>query len=175
MWSSPLFWIWVAVLVFWSLGAYNRLVRLKAAAQTAGVHLRGLQKRCAQLPRDWVASWPNPQPMDRARDVDAEALLAASAVLDAALSPSKAQTQHTEPCASIQEASLVLHNAWIDTMQAAATAEWDVAAWQARWTELQALLQPAQRGYEDASQSYRCAIRQFPASMLARVVGFRPL
>lgn len=175
MWSSPLFWILVAVLVFWSLGAYNRLVRLKAAAQTAAVHLRGLQKRCAQLPRDWVASWPDPQPMDHTRNVDAEALLAASAVLDAALSPSNAQTQHTEPCASIQEASLVLHNAWIDTMQAAAAAAWDVVAWQARWTELQALLQPAQRGYEDASQSYRCAIRQFPASMLAPVVGFRPL
>ena len=69
----------------------------------------------------------------------------------------------------------MLQNAWADAMQAAAGSEWDVAAWQARWAELQALLVPAQRGYEEASQAYLCAIRQFPASVLARVVGFRPL
>ena len=180
MWSSPLFWILVAVLVFWSLGAYNRLVRLKAAAQAAGVHLRGLQKRCAQLPRDWVAAGPTPAlPVSQAPggvpEAHTEALLAASDLLDKALSPAKAPLPPQEPHASAQEASLVLQNAWADAMQAAAVSEWDVAAWQARWAELQALLVPAQRGYEEASQAYLCAIRQFPASVLARVVGFRPL
>lgn len=181
MWSSPLFWILVAVLVFWSLGAYNRLVRLKSAAQAAGVHLRGLQKRCAQLPRDWVAAagptpaFPVPQGPQCAPEVHTEALLAASDLLDEALSPAKAPLPPQEPHASAQEASLVLQNAWADAMQAAAGSERDMAGWQARWAELQALLVPAQRGYEEASLAYLCAIRQFPASVLARVVGFRPL
>jgi LemA protein len=167
-------------LVFWSLGAYNRLVRLKAAAQTAGAHWRGLQRRCVQLARDWVAAWPEPalpapQAPDRAQGVNAEALWAACALLETALSLAEDPRQPPEPRASAPEASAVLQNAWADAMQAAAGADGDVAAWQTRWAELQALLVPAQRDWEEALQAYRCAIRQFPASVLARVVGFRPL
>ena len=31
LWSSPLFWIAFAVFLFWALGAYNRLMRLRSA------------------------------------------------------------------------------------------------------------------------------------------------
>jgi LemA protein len=107
--------------------------------------------------------------------VNAEALWAACALLETALSLAEDPRQPPEPRASASEASVVLQNAWADAMQAAAGAGGDVAAWQARWAELQALLVPAQRDCEEALQAYRCAIRQFPASVLARAVGFRPL
>ena len=45
MWSSPLFWIIVAVMVFWALGAYNRLVRLRAAAQAADTQWQEVLRR----------------------------------------------------------------------------------------------------------------------------------
>ena len=58
MWSSPLFWILVAVMVFWALGAYNRLVRLRAAAQAADTQWQEVLRRWVQMSQAWRAAAP---------------------------------------------------------------------------------------------------------------------
>ena len=32
MWSNPFLWIFLALVLFWAVGAYNRLVRLRSTA-----------------------------------------------------------------------------------------------------------------------------------------------
>ena len=58
MWSSPLFWILVAVMVFWALGAYNRLVRLRAVAQAADTQWQEVLRRWVQMSQAWRAAAP---------------------------------------------------------------------------------------------------------------------
>jgi LemA protein len=117
-------------------------------------------------------------------DGPADALRAASEVLEAVLEKPQALLGAQARLAEAQQASALLQDAWGRTMQDRKDAEGamgvkgtdvDVAQWQARWTELQGLLAPAQKAYEDAAQSYSSAIAQFPASVLARTVGFKPV
>ena len=96
MWSSPLFWILVAVMVFWALGAYNRLVRLRAAVQAADTQWQEVLRRWVQTSQAWRAA----APVQAADLADGAALAAterlehASQVLEAALVA--AQTQGGE-------------------------------------------------------------------------------
>ena len=73
MWSSPLFWILVAVMVFWALGAYNRLVRLRAAAQAADTQWQEVLRRWVQMSQAWRAAAPV-----QAADLEDGAALAAT-------------------------------------------------------------------------------------------------
>jgi LemA protein len=224
MWSSPYLWIFVAVWVFWSLGAYNRLVRLKAAADAAAAQWQTLQRRCTALAREWVTAQrdatqpqhaqempgadeahgvhalhhaappvaegadtmvsPDAAHSAEPNDGPADALRAASEVLEAVLEKPQALLGAQARLAEAQQASALLQDAWGRTMQDRKDAEGamgakgtdvDMAQWQARWAELQGLLAPAQKAYEDAAQSYCSAIAQFPASVLARTVGFKPV
>lgn len=227
MWSSPYLWIFVVVWVFWSLGAYNRLVRLKAAADAAAAQWQTLQRRCTALAREWVTAQRDATQLQHAQEIPgaldahcvhdmhhavppvaegadtmvspdaahsaepndgpADALRAASEVLEAVLEKPQALLGAQARMAEAQQASALLQDAWGRTMQdlkdakgaegamGAKGTDVDVAQWQARWTELQGLLAPAQKAYEDAAQSYSSAIAQFPASVLARTVGFKPV
>ena len=93
MWSSPLFWILVAVMVFWALGAYNRLVRLRAAAQAADTQWQEVLRRWVQMSQAWRAAAPA-QAVDLADSAALavnERLEHASQVLEAALVAAQAR------------------------------------------------------------------------------------
>lgn len=177
MWSSPLFWILVAVMVFWALGAYNRLVRLRAAAQAADTQWQEVLRRWIQMSRAWRAAAPL-QAADLADGASLavnERLEHASQVLEVALAAAQAQGGERLPSDPEWDACRALLAAWTDMLaNAGGTEGAEMAPWRAQAAELQSVTTIAARNAEDAMQAYQAAIGQFPASVLARVCGFGP-
>ena len=177
MWSSPLFWILVAVMVFWALGAYNRLVRLRAAVQAADNQWQEVLRRWVQTSQAWRAA----APVQAADLADGAALAAterlehASQVLEAALVAAQAQGGERLPSHPEWDACRALLAAWTDMLANAGGIEGaEMAPWRAQAADLQAVTTIAARNAEDAMHTYQAAIGQFPASVLARVCGFGP-
>ena len=177
MWSSPLFWILVAVMVFWALGAYNRLVRLRAAVQAADTQWQEVLRRWVQTSQAWRAA----APVQAADLADGAALAAterlehASQVLEAALVAAQTQGGERLPSHTEWDACRALLAAGTDMLaNAGGTEGAEMAPWRAQAAELQATTTIAARNAEDAMQAYQAAIGQFPASVLARVCGFGP-
>lgn len=177
MWSSPLFWILVAVMVFWALGAYNRLVRLRAAAQAADTQWQEVLRRWVQTSQAWRAA----APVQAADLADGAALAAterlehASQVLEAALVAAQTQGGERLPSHTEWDACRALLAAGTDMLaNAGGTEGAEMAPWRAQAADLQAVTTIAARNAEDAMQAYQAAIGQFPASVLAQVCGFGP-
>lgn len=177
MWSSPLFWILVAVMVFWALGAYNRLVRLRAAVQAADTQWQEVLRRWVQMSQAWRVA----APVQAADLADGAALAAterlehASQVLEAALVAAQTQGGERLPSHTEWDACRALLAAGTDMLaNAGGTEGAEMAPWRAQAAELQATTTIAARNAEDAMQAYQAAIGQFPASVLARVCGFGP-
>lgn len=177
MWSSPLFWILVAVMVFWALGAYNRLVRLRAAVQAADNQWQEVLRRWVQTSQAWRAA----APMQAADLADGAALAAterlehASQVLEAALVAAQARGGERLPSHPEWDACRALLAAGTDMLaNAGGTEGAEMVPWRAQAAELQSVTTIAARNAEDAMQAYQAAIGQFPASVLARVCGFAP-
>lgn len=177
MWSSPLFWILVAVMVFWALGAYNRLVRLRAAAQAADTQWQEVLRRWVQMSQAWRAA----APVQAADLADGAALAVnerlehASQVLEAALVAAQARGGERLPSHPEWDACRALLAAWTDMLaNAGGTEGAEMAPWRAQAADLQAVTTIAARNAEDAMHTYQAAIGQFPASVLAQVCGFGP-
>ena len=177
MWSSPLFWILVAVMVFWALGAYNRLVRLRAAVQAADNQWQEVLRRWVQTSQAWRAA----APVQAADLADGAALAAterlehASQVLEAALVAAQTQGGERLPSHTEWDACRALLAAGTDMLaNAGGTEGAEMAPWRAQAADLQAVTTIAARNAEDAMQAYQAAIGQFPASVLAQVCGFGP-
>lgn len=120
MWSSPLFWIAFAIALFWALGAYNRLMRLRSAvAQAFGsfdahmVRLVALMGELhatqtvqgAALPGDAVA------PPERGSH-EIAALHGATTQLSASLAVARARPLQPDAIAALAAAWSVLRASW---------------------------------------------------------------
>lgn len=184
------------VLLFWAVGAYNRLVRLRAAVQKSFAALD------AQLVRElvWVQSCL-PQSMRgggvgggittpaELQDEDSAVWLrlwGASEQLAAALAAAREQPLSPDRMDGLATAHDTLDTAWTharDSLDVAPAAQADAAA-PARAVGTGALdtqrvrllhhAAPLREAFNNAVFAYNRAIAQFPAALLARAVGFRP-
>lgn len=178
---SLVFWIGAAVLLFWSVGAYNRLVRLRAAALQAFAALdtrlreqAGVVENClpkhgpeeagegGELQDDMTAMW--------------NGLAGAAAQFNASLAAARARPLETEAVAALHAAQGVLHMAWqrlqeddAHDLAGAALPE----TLQSRWQQSTAHVKTAAQAFNLAVETYNAAITQFPALLLARLFNFR--
>jgi LemA protein len=213
MWYSPLFWIAVAFTVFWALGAYNRLMRLRSAVvQTFGGFDAHMQRLLALLAEVVAAQAPGQaavaMPAAQADD-PITALEGAAAQLGASLTAARARPLQPDVLAALAAARTGLHACWgaamnhhaspaaqndVDPTVAAGeppgrahradempgtmgasqpTAQHGVMPWQNRWVENVAHANQAVEIFNGAVRQYNEAIAQFPASVLARLFGFK--
>lgn len=150
------------MLLFWSVGAYNRLVRLRAQATRTFAplalqlgHYAALLKPLESAPQD--PTWASMQ----------GALSQLSACL------TEAQLHPLDPACirALATAEQVLQLAWhTASLPAEGTAPHALAA---RWAELDLQVQHARQAFAPSVQEYNAAIRQFPALLLAWLFGFR--
>jgi LemA protein len=183
MWSSPLFWIVVAIGVFWALGAYNRLVRLRAEAVSARAEMLGLCQQSAELVIHSLLVWNTPADMTGAEPEAAlpaatlEALEAQAAnLMELSGHGTRAGADSGKPAVCPSEGDVPrLDAGWHQFLEQASNAGRDTSAVKQRWAALHEALSRATRACDGRLQAYHCAIGQFPASVLARVCGFRPL
>ena len=177
-------WIWVvpALLFFWAIGAYNRLVRLRAAVRKAFAALDeqlvrqivwvqgclpesmrgGAQTAPAELQDEVTAVWAR--------------LHAASDQFAAALAHARADVADVPTMAGLVLAHEAMRTAWAGALADAVAPDAVPSAerLQARWLRLLHQALPLRVAFNDAAQAYNQAITQFPASFIARLAGFKP-
>ena len=185
LWSSPLFWIAFAIFLFWALGAYNRLMRLRSAVAQAFGSFDAHMVRLVALLGEFGAAQAvqrGPLPGDAGEgEQEAAALQGATTQLSASLAVARARPLQADAIAALAAARDVLQATW----QGAAR-QWQdlpaapqepaamaLAAWQLRWDEHQLQNEQAIRVFNEAVRQYNAAIAQFPANLLAWVFGFK--
>ncbi|NBX55002.1 MAG: hypothetical protein EBT70_08060 [Betaproteobacteria bacterium] len=172
--------LYLALLVFWALGAYNRLVRLRAVigqmVDVIDVHLTRYEElvelavtAAASAPFGWQSSiapelgaahWTRLQTAAR------KTAIAMAHWQDLLFSHSAAR--------ALRDSMLELSQAWKalnhpDVYYITVAAEIN-----AKWVELDVLIQPDIERYNQAVAAYNSAIEQFPALFLARLFSFHP-
>ncbi len=189
MWSSPLFWIVFAIAMFWALGAYNRLMRLRSAVvQAFGSFDAHMVRQLAFLGEVDASHAAQAPELAGAAAPEMATLQGAATQLSASLAMARARPLKPDAVAALAAAREVLHACWqkvdrgMPAQSVAATpAGADSAvvppsvprALGARWQELVQQNEQAIGVFNDAVLHYNAAIAQFPASVLAWVFGFK--
>ena len=175
-------WLVLAVLVFWSVGAYNRLVRLRSQAITAfGVLDRHLGHYLVLVDEHLKdASGPAPAvtlaPGAAITSTSALAgLHGASSQFDVCLRVARKQALDAGAMAALQTAHTTLQMSWQRVLQEyRACPDPQVPPGHPLWTENTRLAAQAVAEFNRAVLAHNAAIRQFPALLLARLFSFRP-
>lgn len=191
MTSSLLTWIGLALLLFWTVGAYNRLVRLRAEANVAFADVDSQLQQQLQLADELQRS--DAAPSEALSDPDAQAPVAvqadepavpaswtglqgASAQLAACLAVSRSRPLQADATAALAAAYQVLTTAWERAEREDAH---DLSgprlpeALLASRAQLLAQSLAAITRFNEAVARYNAAIAQFPALLLAWIFGFK--
>lgn len=172
----------VGVLFFWSVGAYNRLVRLRKAVRTTFATLdeqlmRQLVLVQSSMPETFRGSLKtSPGELQDTVTAAWTRLQAASEQFSAALAQSRRTNMDVPSTASLVMAHEALRSAWTAALADAVPADAVPSAerLQERWMRLLHQAMPLRTAYNDAAAHYNQAIGAFPALLLARGFGFVP-
>jgi LemA protein len=179
--NSLVYWGAAGVLLFWSVGAYNRLVRLRSDANAAFAALEAELLKQARLVHSSLPAAMIPtgltQPGELLDEVTAlwSGLRGAATQLAASLAAMRPHPLDPESAAALAEAQDVLLTAWRRVAQEAH----DLAgssvpeALALQWQQLSAQARIAGEQFNQAVANYNEAIAQFPALLLAWSFGFR--
>ena len=178
MLKSSWFWWFVALGIFWSLGAYNRLVRLRAAIGQQFVSLESVLLQYQEVVQQAVTSAStSPQLWGSAYspelDVDPwTRLQVAAGLLTVAMA--RMQTHPLEPDSTqaLQDAGAALQQAWASLIHPDAYYVNVPEALQQRWLALDLLVQPEVQRFNGSIADYNHAITQYPAALLAKLFQF---
>ncbi len=177
MFGSP--WPWlalVAVLCLWMLGAYNRLVALRAAILAAWRHADAVLDARHQAVAALLSA------VRIALDDEQAALDATSAAQAALHSRWEAVRPHPSAAAAVTaladaDATLGARLARLVALveqRSALMADAGVVAQLRVLRELESRLQFARQSFNDAAERHDLALRQFPTRLLQSVFGFAP-
>ncbi len=180
--SSVVFWSVAAILLFWAVGAYNRLMRLRSDANAAFTALEAELVKQVVLVREClppVQTQPTqtqPAPLDHDGSFWA-GLHGAAAQFSASLAVARARPLDPEGIAALGAAQDVLAMAW---ERAERDDAHDLAGPRLPETiterRAQIVMQThaATDQFDQAIARYTQGISQFPAVLLAWLFGFRP-
>ena len=176
--SSVLGWFALGVLVFWAVGAYNRLVRLRSSAlQAFGALDAQLQRHTDVVQSVQSVAGNNELPLTDAATEALAALQAASTQFAASLAAARAQALNREAMAALAAARKVLVMAWQNVQDLCGPLDGaDAAGTESpsqRWEQWATQSQQACVPFNDAVARHNTAVSQFPALLLARLFGFK--
>ena len=181
MTSSFMLWTGLGVLLFWSVGAYNRMMRLRSAALQAFAALDAQLLRQLELLQSCLpASMKSSLLTQPGELLDEVAMLwiglrSAAAQFAASLAAARAHPLDGEAMAALAAARGVLDTTWCRMQHAAH----DLAGApvsetvQSQWEQLVLQVRAVSDNFNQAVTRYNAAIAQFPALLLARVFGFK--
>jgi LemA protein len=176
--TSVVLWIGAAVLLFWTVGAYNRLMRLRADANAAFLRLDVELSQQVDLVRHQLpaADATQPAPLDGGGSFWA-GLQGAAAQFAASLAAVRSRPLEPDGIAALSSAQQVLAMAW---ERAERDDAHDLAGPRlpetvtTRRAQLASQAHAATEHFNQAVARYNAAIGQFPALLLAWLFGFRP-
>ena len=162
--------LFLAILVFWAVGAVNRLQRLRQAIFDAQPLLAALLSQRHEWVSQMVAALRPALPEESA---SFDRALAASAQADAALALLQAKPLSAGPISSLSLAESVLDDA-LHSLLLRHEAHEAAQPWVQEWLTAQSQLTAARLRFNDAAQHYNDGAQQFPASIMAALWGFKP-
>lgn len=178
MWILSLEWLLLALLVFWMVGAFKRLKRLRLQGKQAFAEvdvqfteLIEVLRNCARLQalKERVSSVY----VQHAQ----HALLPSADLLERALKQARQHPLRPETIAALDGAWQGAQVAWqayvqLCDGQSGVLAE-HVQEWSQRWLQLQTLQSHGTAQFNAAILDYNRAIAQFPACVIARLGGHK--
>lgn len=172
----------VAVMLFWTMGAYNRLMRLRAHAITAFAAMAGVFAQYVAMVKtnvpgqagecaigapdsamgDWAAAWLG--------------LEAAAEQFNVALTVAQVRALNGPTLLALQMAFATLDLSWtrLRELPSDLAGQPLPATLPVQWEQLTFQAELARAEFNRRVASYNEAIGQFPALLLARVFGFKP-
>ena len=180
--ESVLTWGAAALALFWSVGAYNRLVRLRAAALQAYAMLDSHLVRHSELlatclaPEVLAPTAPRVTEPQDAAAVRWAGLAGAAGQFNAALGAARGRPLEGRSVAALASAMTVLTMAWQRLLDECHDLAGDPIpeSIQARWTLLTSQTDAARDAFNAAVADYNGAIGEFPAVLLAWLFGMKP-
>ena len=162
----------LALFLFWTVGAYNRLIRLRSAVLQAFGALDTFYVRWIALAGDCQSA---PQGAGDAPDAARAAVQAATSQFGASLAVARAQPLDGNAIAARGAGAQALESAWLSLMDKDAPqgATPDQQLWARQREGLRQQTLPTLQAFNAAVERYNAAIAQFPASVLAWLFGFR--
>lgn len=178
--------IWLAlpaaVIFFWAIGAYNRLVRLRSRVTRAYARLDDALVRQLVWMRGCLPESLREAEHTQPAGLETEAMLAwtrlyaTSEQFTAALNQVRAQPIDVSGMASLVMAHEAMRSAWakvlVDALEPHAVPSPERL--NARWLRLLHQSLPLRAEFNEAALTYNLAIAQFPAAVIARMAGFKP-
>jgi LemA protein len=177
---SGWFWLLLSILVFWALGAYNRLVRLRAQVGQQFGPLENVLMNYQEVVHQAVTSaasapqlWATAYAPDLGADQWTRLQVAASLCT---VAMARMQTHPLEPDSvkALQDAASELQDAWLALIHPDVYYVSVPDQLKQRWIELDLLVQPEVQRFNLAIDEYNNAIAQYPAALLAKVFQFHP-
>lgn len=172
----------LALLLFWSVGAYNRLVRLRGQALAAFALLDAHLARYIELVDEHLKAASGlalaqavAAPRGAGTATAWAGLQGASTQFEASLRVAHKQALDAGAMAALQTAHATLQMSWT-RVQDECRAYQDLLSptGQHRWAENTRLVHQAIAGFNRAVLAYNAAVTQFPALLLAYMFSFRP-
>lgn len=180
--DSLMVWLAIAVLLFWSMGAYNRLVRLRSQGLVAFAALEGLLHQYLELVKTncpdagEANADPAARPEQDAFSAAWAALAAAAEQFNASLKVVHAQPLKGPTMLALGTALETLRLSWsrLQNLPADLAGPALPASLQSQWEQLASQIDLARAEFNGRVVNYNEAIAQFPALLLAWVFGFKP-
>ena len=168
-------WVVVAVLVFWAVGAYNRLVALRNDISRAFVPVEAQMRLRHLLLAQWVDAL-RPSLADDSATPDA--VIAACGQLQAACDVVRTRPSAARPMARLrlaEETLMEVRQRLLAALPAVpeALAAPEVAALSRDIAAADSTLGFARRQFNEATQNYNDALDQFPTWLIAGMFRFR--
>ena len=179
-------WLVLGVVVFWSVGAYNRLMRLRAQAIAAFAALDGHLGLYVVLVDDYLTAasglalaLTDAAPRSAGPASAWAGLQGASTQFGVCLRVARKQALDAGAMAALQTAYATLQISWQRALQKYRASQEPNAPsgqpqWTEQWTENTRLATHAMAEFNRAVLAHNAAITQFPALLLARLFSFRP-
>jgi LemA protein len=180
--ASVALWFVFALLLFWAMGAYNRLVRLRSRGIAAFANLETFFNQYILMVKTNVPQWsaaaaPGNAVPDNDTSVAAWAALAAAAEqLNASLKVAHTRPLNGPTMSALRTAFETLCLSWLRLRDLPA----DLAGaavpdtLQSQWETVAAQVEMARTDFNRTVTNYNQAISQFPALLLARAFGLQP-
>ncbi|MEI8170690.1 MAG: LemA family protein [Rhodoferax sp.] len=180
--DSVVVWVSIAVLIFWSMGAYNRLVRLRSHGITAFAALEGMLnqhvlivKANAPLAEEQLPELKVPYSHDEATHAWI-GLTAAADQFNASLKAAHAKPLNGATMLALRTALETLSLCWsrLRDLPPDLAGSALPGPLQTQWENVAVQADVARAEFNKRVDIYNEAIHQFPALLLAWVFGFKP-
>lgn len=178
---SLLLWMTLALSLFWGVGVYNRLMRMRARGVGALGSVEKHMRQFGELVREHVSEFGAGAasglvpPAEQATE-GWEQLLAAWQTLDQTLKEAKATPLASEPLARLGQAFEVLQRAWLFLRAVPVDLAGPVVpeAMQREWAAVTVRAEAARNGLNQILTKYNEALEQFPARLIVGAMGLKP-